>query len=463
MTPLMLTRCRGWIVALTCLVVLPGSIASAQSESDAGKAKAPPAKGGNPLLAAKNDPFVGAFEGEQLSLSLALKPRGYVGAILLGGQQYEVLAKRHGQALKGTFSAGEQSYAFEAAFKGQVLELSTDGAAFALKRRGPAPPTPPTTTDPPTTKPNKATATLDTFVPKARGDLKAILGPGGPDESTPAITTPGQASAPLEMGTIALTNGLSVRVPKAWRVAPTPQGIYLMPHDVEIGVDGKPRDLFMVGRRSAAGATRPDEPAVIDWMDRYMDSRFPTLKRTGEVEPLGTLAGPGAVLTYTGVLPDGSPAVANCYLTVFEGHPVYLMQAAHASVISGRRPLSRRMFSGFGWGLGAKDPALVGYWLHIDNQAGLATKWHFKADGTFVRSTMKLRREDQVKADPTAGRPSLSERPGVWFAEQGSLAVVFDGGGAEKVSYQVTGSAGEPGNLRTTSSNGKSLTYRSLR
>ncbi len=115
--------------------------AKAQPAGDATKAPPNPLtrKPPNPLL---NDPFVGEFEGEGMTVILKSAADGYEGEIRRAGQTFPLKAKRKDKQVTGAFTLDAFSYDFSIALDGASLRFITDEKPFTLKRKEQAP-TPP--------------------------------------------------------------------------------------------------------------------------------------------------------------------------------------------------------------------------------------------------------------------------------------------------------------------------------
>jgi hypothetical protein len=94
-----------------------------------------PVGAGNPL-AGGGDPFTGDYSGEGIALSLQGRGGTYTGTMTFQGTDYPVNASAAGSHLSGSFSAGGQSYSFEADLVGDQLSLASGGTTYSLARQG---------------------------------------------------------------------------------------------------------------------------------------------------------------------------------------------------------------------------------------------------------------------------------------------------------------------------------------
>jgi len=113
---------------------------------------APPAPAGNPLapsnplaptnpLAPIADPWLGAYEGDGLRITIAADAGGYAGELALGAQRFPFRATATPAGrLEGSFESGGAAFPFTADLNGDVLTLATGGASYVTRRVGAATP-----------------------------------------------------------------------------------------------------------------------------------------------------------------------------------------------------------------------------------------------------------------------------------------------------------------------------------
>lgn len=81
-----------------------------------------------------DDPFIGTFSGDGVSLTLRGSPGQYEGELSYGGQTFPVLAYASGDQLIGSFLTDGAEFDFIAVLSGATLDFETGGARFLLSR-----------------------------------------------------------------------------------------------------------------------------------------------------------------------------------------------------------------------------------------------------------------------------------------------------------------------------------------
>lgn len=415
-----------WLFAfgLSAWVALPLP-ASADDNADKPAAESPdkadttdkPTKpgGANPFASVKKnpfanvkDPFVGVFANPQFQIEADIQGAGgkFQGTLKLQGNTYPFTAARQDDDLAGKFKVGEEQFPFSASLQDDVLTLKTSGQTFALKRKGGKP----ATGTPGAGRPGGATKPPD---------LGAILGvpsrPGG-DAGKPPVGTAIKRSD-LRVGSH--PSGFKFRYPEAWRFGYSRDAVVLQPLDTERDLNGNPYETFLIHVVDPRDSTTAGDEAMIKGFDQQMQRSFPYFKRKGEVGSFDTLLGPGAVLNYEGVYPEGTQGRAIVYAAHHGDKVVYLVQVGRVDLVTRRQPLARQVFASFGWADGQADAGLVGTWGRTD-AAGRKLVWRFSRDGKC----------ELVAAGQAA-------RKGEWTVINKKLFVAWADGSAGVVQFEV--------------------------
>jgi hypothetical protein len=119
---------------------LPSAPPPAPPASPAANPLAPALAPANPL-APPADPWVGAFEGDGLRITIAAEGGGYAGELALGDQRFpfRAAAAQPGR-LEGSFESGAAAFAFTADLADDAVTLATGGATYVMRRITAPPP-----------------------------------------------------------------------------------------------------------------------------------------------------------------------------------------------------------------------------------------------------------------------------------------------------------------------------------
>jgi hypothetical protein len=104
----------------------------------------------NPL--ARPDPFVGAFQGDGVTLEMARSGDDYAGTLSFQWRTFPAAMKAYGTVATGSFELNGQDFPFTLTQDGTGYKLASAGTVYRLARKAaaaPAPPTPPTPPTPP--------------------------------------------------------------------------------------------------------------------------------------------------------------------------------------------------------------------------------------------------------------------------------------------------------------------------
>ncbi len=88
----------------------------------------------NPL--ARLDPFVGTFQGDEVTLEMTGARGQYSGSLTVQGNTLAVTAKAEGGNATGSFEVNGRTYSFTLTPVGSGLKLASGGAEYALARKG---------------------------------------------------------------------------------------------------------------------------------------------------------------------------------------------------------------------------------------------------------------------------------------------------------------------------------------
>lgn len=102
--------------------------------ADAGTVTGSGLDSGNPLVAGKQDPWLGTFVGDQLTLTLQGGGGSYAGQIVFNGEVFPLRAEGGAGQISGTFSSGGGEFAFTAVATGPRVTFATGGATYELRR-----------------------------------------------------------------------------------------------------------------------------------------------------------------------------------------------------------------------------------------------------------------------------------------------------------------------------------------
>src|SRR5689334_21145739 len=94
----------------------------------------------NPL--ARPDPFVGVFQGDQVTLQLAGSAGQYTGTLTAQGASFATNVRAAGTNANGAFAVNGQTYTFTVTQVGTGFVLASEGAQYRLERKGATPPAP---------------------------------------------------------------------------------------------------------------------------------------------------------------------------------------------------------------------------------------------------------------------------------------------------------------------------------
>jgi hypothetical protein len=94
-----------------------------------------PNSGGTNPLAGGADPFVGSFNGNNISLVLQGSNNTYTGELTFNGTPFPVQATANGTNLTGTFTSGSNTFNFTATLQDKTLALVSDGNTFNLTKQ----------------------------------------------------------------------------------------------------------------------------------------------------------------------------------------------------------------------------------------------------------------------------------------------------------------------------------------
>ena len=352
----------------------------------------PPAAGG----------FAGTFAGDGLVVELRpAGPERWEGRIELQGQAMPCRAGPAGPGrIAGTFDASGSAYEFEAALAGDALTLASGGRTYRLARRASGP------------------------------------GPGpGPAPGGDKVTHPA---------------GVELELPRGWKAVQRERGVQLVPPGLQADDPAAAEVHLLVAETVKDPAIQsPDHPGVAEYMDQFLASLFPALKRTA---PPALEPGPGgklATLTWAGPGPDGSPLEARAQVAVVGGVGVALVSAAAPELLARRVGELRTSVGTLRRGAQAAAPPqggagggeLAGRWVLNSSWRGGQNR--FSGD---AQTVVALRPDGSASysrlsyvSTPNGVVENKEEKAGRWSAAGGVLTLQWQDGETERSRYSLSG------------------------
>lgn len=302
----------------------------------------------------------------------------------------------------------------------------------------------------PSAIPCEAVAALPSHPPQASGLLAGafvLAGSGGGGSGTQGALDPAASRTSSPGGrqgrTFRHPVGFSFWYPQDWKATVNEGFLQLTPPRPGTAA-GSPTELYFVMGESvtADGIATPDDPRVVESLDRQVRSLAPVLQYTGRSTPVQTTQGRAVLLEWQGTGDKGVQLAARAYVNIVGGYGVTLLGVGHRSAIDPRDADLRRIFASFGLGQGQNDPSLVGRWAlvrtaSITNPSVWETDWSraqavsersvtlaFQPDGTCTRrnqSHMIVGAGDVWLEDKTDETTS-----GTWNAGDGILFVLWE-------------------------------------
>lgn len=394
-----------------------------------------------PALAA---PPPGEYRGDDLRVELAGEGGELSGSISFRGRTYEATARLRGERLVGRFDAGGKAFDFELVEQNGSYVFRSGGRDYPVALQD---------SDNPFAEGPDA-ANPFAAEPEGSDADAADAATDFADQLDKRASSAGQGEA---WRTYRHPSGFQFRHPANWRIEANEFGVLLTPPNQATSPQG-PTEVYLAVAEQAGGATRPDEPEVLAYINESVYQMLPFLRQVGRPEPVRDATHPSVVLTYEGRSPTGLDTRARAWVTIFQGWGVMFLAAGEKPTIERRDDAFGQLFVSISKEAPEVDPALVGLWkfseTYISGDFG----------GTYSR-TMALRGDgrafagsrvmaslvqnshdgigalgDNVSAD--TGDKAFDDR-GEWHADprQRILTINWSDGGSERWRYYVEGSS----------------------
>jgi hypothetical protein len=253
-------------------------------------------------------------------------------------------------------------------------------------------------------------------------------------------------------------SGATLKHPGSWGVEDGPDGVRLIPPDTA-------GNEMIVASGLASGAGSPASQEVAAYLDSALGQMLPGLRRSGPPQPVPSGNGQGALYSYRGALLDGSPILADVYVTIENGVALSLSAIAPPPTLRARGPALREIFASMamsgssgpamaaaGGGVGAggsantDDDRLIGMFGGESVHRGSGTYFNtqlvyvLNADGTVYHGAQG--HFDAVTRDSNgytrwsaSGVTDGSVQGGRWSAQGGVLAIRWDSGERSSFAY----------------------------
>ncbi|MBN2492845.1 MAG: SHOCT domain-containing protein [Planctomycetes bacterium] len=192
--------------------------------------------------------------------------------------------------------------------------------------------------------------------------------------------------------------GFSFWQPAGWTVKEHDDFLQLEPPDAASNEQGPEELYFIIGDTvEGEGITSADHPQVAEYLDEFVKENLtPALQRSGGTKTMPISKGTGVIYDWRTKSPTtGKTVLARAYTVILRDHGVALLAFGIEDRVAARDAELRRIFASFGFGEGAKDPALVGTWELTSSQTvwnkGLARADERAKVGRQEKSTFQIR------------------------------------------------------------------------
>lgn len=264
--------------------------------------------------------------------------------------------------------------------------------------------------------------------------------------------------------------GFQFWYPDGWTVKQLPGGLQLIPPGAGTSPQGATELYVIIGDAiTDPNIKRPDDPAVIAYLDNQVRGTIPFLTRTEKTSPIDMTAGKGAIFNWQGTNPQGKTVRARAYACLLKNYGVALVGIGLEDRGEKRDRTLRQIFTSFGFGANKIDPALVGFWRNEKFYSSgtfsstTVIDMILRKDGTFARGSRLLASMDHKDSTgmPTGstnldtGRPA-GER-GRWAAGDKTLYLFYADGSSAQYSYYVEAKQGGRSMLLKTANGKKEL------
>jgi hypothetical protein len=392
-----------------CLVVLALALLAGPAHSQ----EAPV----NPLAPRPADPWSGRWSDDRLTAQLERRAEGWAGTLTLGGQTFPLGATGVEARLDGTFEAGGARYAFTLTRDGEGATLTTDGAAYRLKRQGP----------------------------------KNPLAGGGPQGGAGPAAPAGPVSVPDDWQRWRHPLGNEVRYPPSWTLQETQIGLLFVPPDIARDpATGQTMEVILLQGVPAQGVTKPDDPKAVQYVEAGMAQLFPFMRRAGQPAVRDIGGRQVAELNYSGTNPGGKKLEAVALVAIVEGQAAIGLLVAEPARFAERQAVVRQIFASCGIGAATRDGRVVGTWRYTSTYSSKdfsttnVTNLTLAADGRCARDGQLAASATHRQDGDVTGHSSLDSgggingQQGTWAADGKKLALRWNDGSYQEYGYTLS-------------------------
>ena len=147
--------------------------------------------------------------------------------------------------------------------------------------------------------------------------------------------------------------------PEGWKLQDNNNVLQLVPPDLKQG-----HELLLVVGEEAQGATRPDDPELIEYVSKMVQQAVPFLEAEGGMK-MTTLKGKEVgALSWSGKSNEGTTYKGRMWISILNGYGVGLIAVSPADLFPGREAALREVFATLGFKKPNSDPRLIGRWRH---------------------------------------------------------------------------------------------------
>ena len=248
--------------------------------------------------------------------------------------------------------------------------------------------------------------------------------------------------------------GLTFWYPENWHVKELEEAFQLIPNDVKRKPQG-PDEIYFISGESVAGTgiQNPDDPRVIQYTDKVVQSILPTLRRVESVKYVDMINGKGVLLQWEGKNNKGKMVSAEAFITITQNFAISLSAIAYKNLLDKRNDELQKIFASFAFGEGQRDTNLIGHWeltatQSITNQSVWETDWSraqlvsdnqshlvFTPDGKWSRTDTS--HMIAGAGDLWIESKDKDESSGRWFAGEGTLFMIWENNTWEDYTYKI--------------------------
>ena len=216
--------------------------------------------------------------------------------------------------------------------------------------------------------------------------------------------------------------GFSFWYPDDWTVKAQDEFLQLVPKNARSTADG-PTELYLISGESVAdeNITQPDDPRVVQYLEKQLRSVSPTFTRTGDKSAVTMSQGSGVALDWKGKSPKNDELLARAYVAIIRNHGVSLIALGFKAQVAERDKILRKIFASFGIGEGQRDPQLVGTWK-LTSEYGLTNTSPFESDYSRARLVSATTSTISFAADGTWVRRDqnhmIAGAGGLWIEDK---------------------------------------------